>query len=130
MLEFKITFAALAIAIAAALTPSQQAQVIIAAIIGAGLGGLMGSYYFPGRSPGHITIRKRWITNSATGTICGPLLADWMQPKYFPESPILFVTLFAAGAVGALGVLLLTITIPPFYKWIVDRFFRPPTNPG
>lgn len=128
MLELKLTFAVIVVSMIAAITPYEQAQVICAAVIGAGLGGLMGSYFFPGKAPGPMTLRRRWASNLATGTICGPLLTDWMRPRYFPDSPVLFVSLFSGGAVGALGVLLLTVTIPPLSKWIVKKLFATPPN--
>ena len=126
MLELKITGAALFLGLVALLSPDQQAQTLIAAVMGAALGGYMGSFYFPGAMPGHITLRRRWAANLATGTSLGPLMADWLQPRYFPDSPLLFVTLATAAAIGALGVLLLTLIIPPAFRCLQNKFFPPP----
>jgi hypothetical protein len=39
---------------------------------------------------------------------------------------MVFLSLFCAGASGALGVLLLTMTIPPLFKWIQNRYLPSP----
>jgi len=129
MLELKITLSALLFAGIAVISTNEQAQIICASIVGAGLCGYMGSYYFPGKSAGgQLTFQKRWAANLATGATAGPLITTWLQP-YLPDAPPLFLALASGGAVGGIGVLLLTIAVPLLLKWIPTRFNPPPQNP-
>ena len=128
-MEFKITIAAIALSLLGMATANEQAQILVASIVGAGLGGYMGSYYFQGKSAfGQLTFRKRWAANLATGTIFGPMATIWLVPR-FPDIPTLFLALAAAGIVGGTGVLFLTIFIPSIFKWIQARFIPPSPPP-
>lgn len=129
MIETKITAIAVSFSLLGLMSPNDQAQTICAAVCGATLGGYMGSYFFPGKVPGHITIRRRWAANLATGTCLGPMAAVWLAPR-FPDMPILFLTLAAAGTIGAFGILFLTLLIPYVVRWTQNRLFptQPPTE--
>lgn len=128
MLEIKITLASILVGVVAAYSSNEIAQVLISGGIGAALGGAMGASYFPGKSPGPMSIKRRWWTNFCTGFCLGPLLTWWLQPKYFAQAPLIFIALAASAAVGAIGVLLLTLTIPPFSKWLANRLFPKPNK--
>jgi hypothetical protein len=129
-MELKLTLAALSLSLLSMATANEQAQILIASIIGAGLGGYMGSYYFQGKSvSGQLTFRKRWAANLATGSILGPMATVWLSPR-FPDIPPSFLALAAAGILGGCGVLFLTIFIPALFRWIPNRFLPPnPPNP-
>jgi len=128
MLEIKITFAYILVGAVAAYAPNEIAQVIASGALGAALGGAMGASYFPGKSPGPMSLKRRWWINFCTGCCFGPLLTWWLQPRYFEGAPLIFISLASGAAVGACGVLLLTLTIPPFLKWLANRLFPKP-NP-
>lgn len=130
-MELKLTIGAICISMLGMITGNEQAQILVASVVGAGLGGYMGSYYFQGKSTsGQLTFSKRWAANLATGTILGPMATIWLVPR-FPEIPTLFLALAAAGIVGGCGVLFLTIFIPAIFTWIKTRFLQmpPPTPP-
>jgi len=132
-MELKITLAALTLSILGMATANEQAQILTASIIGAGLGGYMGSHYFQGKcANGQLTFRKRWAANLATGSILGPMAAVWLSPR-FSDIPASFLALAAAGILGGTGVLFLTIFIPALFRWIPIRFLPPnppdPPNP-
>ena len=128
MLELKLTICAIFVGTIAMMTPNEQAQILCASIIGAGLCGYMGSYYFQGKAAsGQLTFRKRWAANLATGSTAGPFLTDWLQPRV-PDIPPIHLALASGGAVGGFGVLTLTIAVPLLLKWIPGRI-SPPQNP-
>jgi len=132
-MELKITLAAVTLSLLGMATMHEQAQILTASIIGAGLGGYMGSYYFQGKcTSGQLTFRKRWAANLATGSILGPMAAVWLSPR-FPDIPPTFLALASAGILGGTGVLFLTIFIPALFRWIPIRFLPPnppdPPNP-
>lgn len=134
-MELKITLAALTLSLLGMATANEQAQITVAAVIGAGLGGYMGSYYFQGKSAsGQLTFRKRWAANLATGVIFAPMATVWLEPR-FPDVPPSFLALASAGILGGTGVLFLTIFIPSFFRWIQTRLLPanlppPPTPPA
>jgi len=125
-MELKLTLAALSLSLLSMATANEQAQILIASIIGAGLGGYMGSYYFQGKSAnGQLTFRKRWAANLATGIILAPSATVWLTPRY-PDIPPSFLALAAAGILGGIGVLFLTIFVPTLFRWIQNRLPPPP----
>ena len=125
-MELKLTLTALSLSLISMATANEQAQILIASIIGAGLGGYMGSYYFQGKSAsGQLTFRKRWAANLATGIILAPSATVWLTPR-FPDIPPSFLALAAAGILGGIGVLFLTIFVPTLFRWIQNRLPPPP----
>lgn len=127
MFELKFVCVTLALSLVALISPNEQSQILCAAVIASGLSGYMGALFFPGKHPGHLSLKRRWAANLCTGVCVGPAAAVHLHPS-FPDQPLLFLTLVTSGAIGALGVLFLTLIIEPLFRWIIQRFL-PPSPP-
>ncbi len=107
-----------AAALFAIISPDQELKIVGWSMIGAILGGFVGTYFLQPK-----TIKDwmlRWLVNIIAGVIVGLVSIAHLEGKY-PHIPITWQAMFVSSIVGPIIVLALPIGIPLLKTFLVNK---------